>query len=137
MSHHHRGRRFEAGNEQAHLVIDREVEGTMYGGEAFAAEPGFCRGKERSEDPFVIHGVEETELPSGIGMMLEAQPVHLRRDPTDRLIVVISDKKPDLRMPEVRVPGGIEMLLALEIERRDPVRVMGENPMRHAQKGVS
>jgi hypothetical protein len=60
-------------------------------------------------------------------MMLETQAVMLRRDAADGAAVALGDEERDIGMEEIGVLLRIDMLGALEEERRDPIRIIGED----------
>ena len=114
--------RIEAVDEQRELVIAVEVEGAERAVHAPAAEPGRRRVEQRPRDGLVVDELEEPE---------EARPRFLalvvvvdgRRDRSDRLAAPRREKALHVGDPEVGILARVEEELALEEQRRHPVRI--------------
>ena len=75
-------------------------------------------------------------MPGGVLVLGERGLIDLRADPADRLAVAQGQPQLDLGMAEERVRLGVQVLTALEHQRRHPLRVVRVEAPRHADEAV-
>jgi hypothetical protein len=134
VAHHQVRRGVEPLDQKSGLVVDRERERPRGPAHAAASEPLFGRFEQRGEQLGIVLRLEEAEVSSRIAVALEMQAVDLGADPPDRLLAPERQPVGDLGMLEIRVLLRIEVLQALEQQRRYPVRVARVEARRHLQE---
>src|SRR6185503_14751710 len=99
--------------------------------------PFFARVQKRGKNPFIVDGIEESELTPIVWVVLEAQPIELRGNPAYRCSIVKGDEQADLGMLKIGILQWIKVLPALKVERRDPIWITCKNPKRNSQKDIA
>ena len=136
MAHHHVGRRIEAIDEEAHLVVDRKAEGPLDAGHATRFQPLAGGVKQGGKHRRLVGRFEKAKLAGPVPMTFKTQMVDLGGDAAHRLAVTLGQEKLHLGVLEIRVFFGIEVFEALKIERRHPVGVISIDVEGHIEKGA-
>ena len=124
VAHHHRGRRVEAVDQEAGLVVDREGEGALnrHGARCFS-QPDAASTSLRK-----ISGSSSASMkpnwPTPSSVALRAELAELRRDAAHHLGAAFSEEKLDLGVLEIGVLLRVQVLEAFEIELGDEVLVI-------------
>ena len=134
MTHQNRRRRLEALDEEAGFIVDREAEWALNGGGTALLQPGTCGVKQGGEDRGVIFGFDEAELANAVCVALAAQTAELRGDAACRPVAAKRKEEFGIGMPEIGIPLRVDMLQALDIERRHPVGIVGIDRERYVQE---
>ena len=114
----------EAVHEQPELVVRVEVEGAYQAGHAAIDRPLPNRSQERPRDLFVVDELEESEERCA-GLVILIDRIDADGDRAHVATVPAGDEVGDLGDFEIGILGGVEEALALEVERRDPVGLVG------------
>ena len=103
MVHHHRGRRVEALDQQAGLIVDGKTERSGHAVHAALLQPVGSSGGESVEEFGVVLALEEAEMARQIAIALLVQFTDLSRDTPDRPATARGRPHGDFGVLEVRI----------------------------------
>jgi hypothetical protein len=111
-------------DQQAALVVGREVHRTDHPVAAAFAQPGLRRAKQCVRRLARVLAFEEAEHPPAVVLELVEAVVDVRGDAPDRLAVAPGEEVLGLGVLEERVALAVEPLADVHRERRDPARLV-------------
>jgi hypothetical protein len=132
--HHEVGRRVEALDEDADLFVDVERQRTAHPLHAPSPEPARGGVDEGPADGLVVDRVEEAEEAGLVVPHAQVLAIDLRRAAADEPAISPGGEERHVGALEERVLPRVEPLAELEVEGRDPRRVVPEDDVRGANE---
>ena len=91
VSHQYEGGSRKALHQQAHFLIDMQVEGPAHPLHALAPQPVLGGAEQGREYPGVVLGLQHAEVARRVAMLAQVQLIHLGRDPPHRNAIAAGD----------------------------------------------
>ena len=121
-------------DQQAGFIVDRQAERPADTRHAALAEPALGGGEQALEHRAIVDALDETEMAGRIMVAVEIGAVDLGADAPDGPALAQRQPIGDGGMIEIGIFSRVQMIAALEDQRRDPPRVVGVERERDADE---